>query len=88
MRIGINRKSVLSYILLLLCILNCNSIYSTSRTIDYRFPELTAAVLAFLVVIGYTKLKASVVKRWLSYFIIYEVAIILLLIILFHWKNI
>lgn len=80
MRIGINRKSVLSYILLLLCLLNCNSIYSTSRTIDYRFPELTAAVLAFLVVIGYTKLKASVVKRWLSYFIIYEVAIILLLI--------
>lgn len=79
-RICINRKSVLSYILLLLCLLNCNSIYSTSRTIDYRFPELTAVVLAILVVTCYTKLKTNVIKRWVSCVIIYEAAIVLFLI--------
>ena len=70
-KIKINFRSIITYILFAICLLGCNTVYSTSATTDYRFPELTAIFLLLLVVINITRLSVKVIKKWSIVFIPY-----------------
>ena len=51
-KIRINPQSIIIYVLLILCLLGCNTVYSTCVTRDYKFPELTTFFLLVLVMMN------------------------------------
>ena len=55
----------LSYILLILCLLNCNTIYSTSNNIDFRLSEITILFLFIYIYIEAKFLPIEIVKKWI-----------------------
>ena len=71
--IKINFRSGTIYILLALCLLGCNTVYSTCSTKDYRFPELTAIFLFLLVMMSIKYLSYGIIKKWLIVFIPYYI---------------
>lgn len=70
-KIRINLQSIVIYILLILCLLGCNTVYSTCVTRDYRFSELTTLFLLVLVIMNIKHLSYSIVIKWLLMFIPY-----------------
>ena len=70
-KIKVNFRSIITYILFAICLLGCNTVYSTSATTDYRFPELTAILLLLLVVMNIKRLSVKVIKKWSLVFIPY-----------------
>ena len=64
-------KDIVTYILLILCLLGCNTVYSTCATKDYRFPELTALFLIILLVLNIKHLSFSILKKWILFFLPY-----------------
>lgn len=70
-KIKINFRSIITYILFALCLLGCNTVYSTSATTDYRFPELTTIFLLLLVVMNIKHLSVKVIKKWSIVFVPY-----------------
>ena len=65
-KIKVNFRSIITYILFAICLLGCNTVYSTSATTDYRFPELTAILLLLLVVMNIKRLSVKVIKKMVS----------------------
>lgn len=70
-KIKINPQSIIIYILLILCLLGCNTVYSTCATRDYRFPELTTLFLLVLVIMSIKYLSYNIIIKWLLMFIPY-----------------
>lgn len=70
-KIKINLRNSITYILLALCLLGCNTVYSTCSTRNYRFPELTAFFLFLLVLTNIKRLSYRIIKKWLIVFFPY-----------------
>lgn len=70
-KIRINPQNIIIYILLVLCLLSCNTVYSTCVTKDYRFPELTCFFLLVLVMMNIKHLSYRIITKWLLIFIPY-----------------
>ena len=64
MKVKANLGIFLSYIVLILCVMNCNTIYSTSNNIDFRLSELTILFLLALVYVEAKFLPIAIIKKW------------------------
>lgn len=63
--------TIVIYILFVLCLLGCNTVYSTCVNANYRIPELTILFLFLLLLIDLRYLTKKVIKKWLIVFIPY-----------------
>lgn len=70
-KIRIKPQSIIIYVLLILCLLGCNTVYSTCVTRAYRFPELTILFLLVLVMMNIKHLSYSIITNWFLIFIPY-----------------
>lgn len=70
-KITVSIRSIITYMLFSLCLLGCNTVYSTCITKDYRFPELTVLCLFLLLVTNVKCFTNKVIKKWLIIFIPY-----------------
>ena len=70
MKLVINRCSVITYIMLSLCVLGANTVYSTCSTHDFKIPELTVIFLCILL-ISARHLSKNITKKWSAWVIPY-----------------
>lgn len=61
----------LSYVVLILCLLNCNTIYSTSNNIDFKLSEMTILFLFILIYVEAKFLPIELMKKWFLCFLPY-----------------
>lgn len=74
-------KDILEYIVLILCVLNCNTVYSTCETMNFRLPELIILSLILYLCFDVKKIKKQTILKWTMIFLPYYVLNILLVII-------
>lgn len=73
-RYKISIKTFITGILIILCLLGCNSIYSASLSHDYKLPELTVAITILLTIISLKRIPIRTIKRWLQFMGVYLIA--------------
>lgn len=57
--------------MLILCVLNCNTVYSTSNTTDFKFPEITVLSLIILLILEVKYLTKTIMTKWIVCFLPY-----------------